>query len=122
MTHTTHIISLYILNIIYYNERRTNVKILFYFLEYMLLKDTLIFDTRKKYLHFIIIYSSLFFSTVHLDIPLCTSLVLYKSPFIHGITKKVTANNAVVDGIKIERRLARSFAANAILGCGGNLR
>ena len=28
-------------------------------------------------------------------IPLCTSLVLYKSPFIHGITKKVTANNAV---------------------------
>ena len=34
MTHTTHIISLYILNIIYYNERRTNVKILFYFLEY----------------------------------------------------------------------------------------
>ena len=77
---------------------------------------------RKKIFTFYIIYSSLFFSTVHLDIPLCTSLVLYKSPFIHGITKKVTANNAVVDGIKIERRLARSFAANAILGCGGNLR
>ena len=70
-------ISLYILNIIYYNERRTNVKILFYFLEYMLLKDTLIFDTRKKIFTFYIIYSSLFFSTVHLDIPLCTSLVLY---------------------------------------------
>ena len=102
MTHTTHIISLYILNIIYYNERRTNV---------------------KKYLHFIL-YILLSFLALYIfrHIPLCTSLVLYKSPFIHGITKKVTANNAVVDGIKIERRLARSFAANAILGCGGNLR
>ena len=54
MTYHTYYLSIYIINIIYYNGRRTNVKILFYFLEYMLLKDTLIFDTRKKYLHFIL--------------------------------------------------------------------